>query len=411
MTRPRRHDRVLVISQFYEPEPNFITADVAARLARESDVVVLAPHPNYPLDSVYPGTRWPWLPSKTVEHGVTVWRFPVLAYHGRSHLRRALCYLSFALPAMLLAPFLAGHPRVVWVYLGPFFAALAALPFRLVGSARLVYTCADLWPESLVAAGVVAPGVKVRALLAYRRTLNRLADCIICSTRGILERFASEGVPRERLRYVPVWVRDARAGDDGAPWERASTFDADGLAHIVYAGNLGPAQRLDTLILAAEELQRERAAVVFDVYGSGSEERALRRMAGERGLANVRFHGRVTARAAFDASARAFGQVVCLEPSPLFAMTVPSKLSACCAAGAPLLFGLTGEARELAAASGGGLPFEAGQPESLAAAVRRLLSLGEAERGRMSANLKRFHRQHFDADILLEQSCGVIRGT
>lgn len=404
MRPARRKPKLLVLSHFYEPEPNFITADVAAALAAEADVVVVAPHPNYPFDSVYPGTRRRWWPAKSIERGVTVWRLPVVPYHGRSHFRRALCYLSFALPAALLAPFLARRAATVWVYLGPFFVALAAVPFKMVG-ARLVYTVADLWPESLVAAGVAKTGPKVRALLAYRRLINRLADSIICSTRGTLECFAAEGVPRERLHYVPVWVAGTERAGRGR--QRADTVDARP-RNIVYAGNMGPAQKLDTVVFAAEILQREGVSVTFDLFGDGSEEVSLRSLAAERGLRNVEFHGRVSPSVAFEVSAAALGQIVALEPSPLFAMTIPSKLPFSCAAGAPLLYGLVGESAALAAASGGGIPFDAADPASLASAVKRLLGLTREECEAMSGRLRRFYAANFEAGMLLERTRSII---
>lgn len=405
MSQVQPKPRALVVSHFYEPEPNFITADVAARLASEYDVTVIAPHPNYPLDHVYPGTRASWRAVRTFERGVTVWRLPILPYHGRSHLRRALCYLSFALPAALLAPLLARRPSLVWIYLGPLTSALAAIPFRLAGRARIALTCADLWPESLLAAGVARPGPEVSFLFACSRAANRLADAIVCSTRGIVERFARDGIPRDRLHYVPVWVPGATVSAPGHDRPAASA-----VPRIVYAGNLGPAQRLDTVILAAAELERDGVKVGFDLYGSGSEDAALRRLAEESGLTRVRFHGRVPPDEAFQVSASATGQLVSLEPSPLFAMTIPSKLSFCCRAGAPLLYGLVGEAAELAASASGGFPFDPASPASLARAVKRLLACSTEERAVMKRNLEAFYRAHFETAALVERCRNAIVG-
>ncbi|HET7188798.1 MAG TPA: glycosyltransferase family 4 protein, partial [Gemmatimonadaceae bacterium] len=364
--------RVLVITERFWPEPNFITADVAERLAREADVTVVAPHPSYPRGRFYEGTRW-WRPVRTVERGCTVWRVPFFPNQSLSSIRRAASYLSFALVAALTAPIVARDPDVVWVYHGPFTAGLAALWFRVVRRARLVITAADLWPESFTGAGVAPPGMLMRALHAYSRWINSFAHHIICSTEGTAHRYAADGMPADRLTVVPVWIPGVQ---DMTPDDAAAASTSH---DVVYTGNLGPAQQLDTLLRAAVLLSRDVPSVQVHLYGSGVSEQELRNLAQELGATNVHFHGRVTADEAFHRASAAAVQVVSLRRSPAFRATVPSKLSQCFAAATPFVYGLEGEAAEVARKSGGGVPFDPDDPRSLAEAIRSILRLPHAE--------------------------------
>jgi len=390
-----RRPRLLVLTQYYRPEPNFITADVAEALSDELDVTVVCARPNYPLGRFYEGWGG-WTPRRSREGKVTVWRLPLIPYHGGSLWGRAFCYSSFTFGSLFMAPFVAGKPDVVWVYQTPFTTALAALGARYLRGARLVYTAADLWPESMLASGVAGPGPMMQALFAYSRWINRAAHLIVASTEGTLERYARDGVPRDRLRHVPVWV-------DAAPEEPAVRAEPAGVPRIVYAGNLGPAQRLDTVVRAAAELHARGVAVEVHLYGSGAAEAELRALAASLPAPNVTFMGRVSPTDAFRISADAFAQVVSLQPSPLFAMTVPSKLAFCFAAGAPVLYGLHGEAARIAAQSGGGILFDPEDPASLVAAVVGLLQRTSEERSAMRAALGRYYSAHFARRKLLEQ--------
>jgi colanic acid biosynthesis glycosyl transferase WcaI len=387
-THPDRHG-VLVLTMLYRPEPNLITADVAERLALHGPVTVVTTHPNYPFGRFYPEVRRPWLPRRTVEGGVKVWRVPHFADHSTSPLKRLVSYLSFAFMAGVLAPFLCPRPRTVWVYQTPFTTALAALWFRLRG-ARVVYTAPDLWPEGLSAAGAVRSPFLMRLMFAYSRWINRRAHHIVCTTRGILERYAKDGVPRQRLSYVPVWVEGLPSGELPPP-----PPPGVGIPSVVYAGNLGPAQGLNTLIRAAAQLQRKGVRVRFDVYGSGTSEDELRALAAELGASNVHFHGRVSPDEAFQACSGALATVVSLRATPLLGTILPSKLAFGFAAGAPVLYGLPGEAAAVAAASGGALPFDVDAPATLADAVERLLALPDAERRAMAARLRAYFEEHF----------------
>ncbi len=383
---------LLVLAHHYRPEPNFITAEVAERLAKRLPVTVVTAHPHYPLGRFYPGTRW-WWPARSEENGVVVWRVPMVPDHSRSVVKRMISYLSFAIIAGIVAPIVAPRPTIVWVYQGPFTTALASLWFKFVRRSRLVFTCADLWPESFLASDVLGEGMLVRWSLAYRRWMNRQSDLILCSTKGTATQFLSEGIPPERLRHVPVWI-----DSEGAS---ASPAVIDPLPTVVYAGNFGPAQSLDALIRGAALLNEAGVNVRFKLYGSGSEEVRLRSLARELKADNVSFEGRVSAGEAFSAATRAVGQVVCLRPSPMFRFTVPSKISFSLAAATPVLFALDGEAREIMEASGGGIAFDCEAPDTFAAAVRGLLALSEDERSEMRRSLLATYLAEYQPSVLL----------
>ena len=148
-------------------------------------------------------------------------------------------------------------------------------------------------------------------------------------------------------------------------------------------------------------LQAQGIPIEMHLYGSGSADAALQRLASDLDARNVFFHGRLTPDEALHVSASAFAQVVSLEPSELFAMTVPSKLAFSFAAGAPLLYGLQGDAARIAARSDGGIHFDSEDPGSLVRAIVQLLQRSSEERSDMRAALRRFYAEHFSRPGLL----------
>lgn len=395
--------KVLVLTQVYEPEPNFITADVAEALSSGADVTVVTGHPNYPLGRFYHGTRY-WKFERTVERGVTVWRLPFYPSHSLSPVLRGISYLSFVLVASLFAPLIAGRPDVVWVYHGPFATGISSIFFKAFHKSKVIFTCADLWPESFAAAGVVRSSRIMSLLALYRRGLNKIADVTICATRGTYQRMRLDGIPEAGLAIIPVWTSIPRTPNlESGSKQRSNS--------IVYTGNLGPAQNLETAIRAAAILKDEGVDVSFDFYGTGSARQELEELARAAGATNVHFHGRVSSGEAFGHSANALGQIVSLRRSELFKMTVPSKLYTAFAAGAPLLYGLEGEAADLAAASGGALSFDIDSPSSLVSAVKSLLDLSKEERDNISVRLRDYFDKNFNPHILLQKYRNVIFST
>ena len=391
--------QVLVITQLYAPEPNFITQDVATVAAATARVAVVTTYPSYPSGRFPAGVRW-WRISHSIENGVEVWRVPSFPDHSNSVWRRAMSYMTFTVAAAIVAPFVAPRAQVAWIYQTPFTVALAALPLKILARTRLVYTSADLWPESFTAAGMVAGGALMKILYAYRRWINRKADMIVCSTRSTLECFASEGIPRDRLAYIPVWV-------SGIP-EPLPEQQAEQRPVIIYVGNLGPAQQLETIIRGARILEDAGTRFQIQIVGSGSSERSLRDLANDLELSNVAFTGRVTPEEAYGLSTQAFAQIVSLRRAPLFDMTVPSKLFFCMAAGAPILAGLHGEAAEVAIATGGAIAFDTDSPTSFAAAVQQLASTDLAVRDEMRQCLRSMFARNFSRSALLREYANLF---
>jgi glycosyltransferase involved in cell wall biosynthesis len=395
-----RQKKVLVLTQYYAPEPNFITHDVAHTLAAGAKVIVITAFPNYPLGKFYDG-RTHWLPSRQMEGPVTVWRVPMYPDHSPSRLGRFLSYLSFTVAATVLAPFVARGAQVVWVYQTPFTVGFAALWFKLVHGAKIVFTYADLWPESFLAANVSRPGALVNLLFATRKWINRAAHVIVGSTRGTVQRFVDDGIPADRARYVPVWVQGIQYG----------YLDQPGTSRrIVYAGNIGAGQQLEAVIEAAAELDRRGVSVTFDFYGSGLAEQSLRDLAKSLGATNVHFHGRVSPESAFEASCAALAQLVSLKDDPMFAMTIPSKLPFCFAAGAPILYALHGEPARIAEESGAAFRFDGNDSSTLVSRIKEVMALSEDRRVVLRERLRNYHRAEFGRDMLLGRYREIILG-
>lgn len=390
---------ILVLTQYYAPEPNVITTALAEYLARGTVVTVIASHPNFPTGRFSPGFKF-WRPERRRENGVTVWRLPVFPDRSKSIIRRAISYLSFALGAAIAAPFLARKARVVWVYQTPFTTGLAALYHKYVLRARVVFGAVDLWPETFTAVGVSKAGRFMDMCYAYRRWINRRADLVVCSTQGMLRTYAADGVPARALTYLPVWV-------EGIPQVLPPVVTAR-VRRIVYAGNIGWAQALDTLIHAAAIMREYEPTLRFELYGLGSALEPMSALAESLGATNVSFHGWRAPSEVFSIVSTSLAQIVSLQPDPLLRMTLPSKLSLALASGTPILAGLEGEAADVARGSGGAVLYDAAIADSLVAAIQTLLNKTDAERAAMGERLQHTYNTAFLRERLLSTYAALL---
>lgn len=388
--------RVLLWSQYFWPE-NFRINELAASLQQDGvQVTVLTGKPNYPEGQVFPG-YWAQGIQREWYAGAEVIRVPLAPRGNGSPLRLALNYFSFIFSGIVFAPLTLRRRQfdVVFVYApSPLLQALPAILLAWLKDAPLVVWVQDLWPESLMATGFVQNRWVLKAVEALVCYIYRHADSILIQSeafRDPVTRLA--GNPRI-IRYYPNTAQPDR--DQSSDIDDCELFSQMRKSFsVVFAGNIGTAQSMETILSAAECL-RATADIQFFVVGGGSREAWLRQEVDRRKLGNVVLIGRLphTEMPAVFASASAL--LVTLADSPALALTIPSKLQAYLAAGKPVIASLNGEGARVVRAAEAGFTCPAGDAEALAAAVLKLYGLPSDERNRLGRNGHRYFEEHFE---------------
>lgn len=390
--------KALLISQYYNPEKGFITTDVAELLAGSGiDTIVLTTFPSFPQGKFYDSVKSIW-PEKTKEGKVNVWRIPHYPSHNLSKVKRFFSYISFCLSSLFFAPFVVGRPKIVLVYQTPFTSAIPSLWHKWVSKSKLVYIVADLWPESFSASGLLQQNSTLMNLMyKYSRWINSQADLIICSTKGTAQRYNNDGISSNKLAYIPVWTQCPENIDNNQYRNTATTKT------IIYAGNIGPAQSLDLIIDAARLLKQKNTDVQFHIYGIGPDLKRHKKRAEQLELDNIIFFGRVDPKEVISASMKADAQLVHLAKTPLFEMTIPSKLFFSLSIGKPMFCGLAGESKTIAEESGSAIMIEQENGEDFANKIIEFLDLPISRIKEMGNAGRQYYLQNFDKEILLSK--------
>ena len=140
--------RVLLITQWFDPEPTPKGLAFARELARQGfSVEVLTGFPNYPTGRLYPGYRMRWRERRLMD-GVVVHRVPLYPSHDQSALRRAFNYLSFAFSVLIHGLAAAGRADVIYVYHPPLTVAAAGTLLAVLRRRPVVCDIQDLWPDT-----------------------------------------------------------------------------------------------------------------------------------------------------------------------------------------------------------------------------------------------------------------------
>lgn len=400
--------RVLLLTQWFDPEPTFKGLVFARELVRQGfEVEVVTGFPNYPGGKLYPGYRIKWLQREVID-GVQITRVPLYPNHDQSAIKRVFNYASFAASSLLYGLFVAKRADVIYAYHPPLTVGVTASLLRLLRRIPVVYDIQDMWPDTLRATGMLNNARALSVVAAVCRWVYRRVDHIVVLSPGFKRLLAERGVSEHKLEVIYNWADEAAlAAPKGcAPQELA----ADGRAfHILFAGNMGKAQALDAVLEAARLLQERRSRVRWVMLGGGVEVPRLKQRAVDMRLNNMVFLPPVPMTEVGAYLNVADALLVHLRKDPLFEITIPSKTQAYMAVGKPVLMAVDGDAADLVRQSSSGVVAESENPEALADAAERMASLNVEELISMGQRAHAYYQQNLALKVGVTRFGAVFR--
>lgn len=390
--------QVLLISHQYWPETfriNQVTEDL---IAAGADVTVLTGHPSYPGGKVFEGYQAHRLQHERHPAGYSIYRVPVVPRGDGRALRLVLNYMSFVVSGIVFGAWLLRGQRfdVQFNYATtPAFQGFVGVWFRLIKRVPLVLWIQDIWPQALQATGFVKSPAILATVGWMTRRLYRRSDLILCQSRAFVTMLRPEA-GRVPVRFFPNPGEHPPApGAAQAPVLPANRFN------VVFGGNLGTLQAMETVVAAAR-LLRDEPDVQITLFGSGAMQDWIAAQIAEHDIANLALAGRLPPEAMPQIYAQSQALLLTLVDSPDLAQTVPSKFQSYLAAGIPLLVAVNGEAAELVVEAGAGMAVPAEDAAALADAIRELKRRPAKERAAMGLAAQRYFEKNYRPEQLAE---------
>ena len=393
--------RIGLLSQWFDPEPGpaALPGMLARQLARRGhDVRVLTGLPNYPTGQLAPGYRLARRRDE-IESGVRIRRVALYPSHDRSALRRLANYGSFAASALISGTDALRGLDALWVGNSPITVALPMWFTRYVHRVPVLLHVLDVWPDSAAAAGFLGADPVSRrierGMAGWCGAMYRSAARVAYVSPSAGDVLASRGVPPEKLVHVPVWADETIRTVSGDL--RAELGLRPDQVVLVYAGALGEAQALDSLVEACARVADPR--LVCLIAGTGTTEERLRRRAARSGARNVRFLGQLPRDRMPALMATGDAHYVSLRPGGMSAYTMPSKVQSILAAGRALLVAVEGDAAAVAVDSGAGFTARPGDPEAIADAIRDICALGREKLEMLGQTGREYYDRVFSVTV------------
>ena len=236
--------------------------------------------------------------------------------------------------------------KIIRNYTFQTFLGITAYLLSKFKRSNLIFNVSDLWPESAEKLGLITNKFLLGITTKLEEFLYRKSKLITGQTQGIVKNI-SDRFPNKIVYWLKNGV-DIKLYDNDkiqSDWREKNGFKSDDFIAL-YAGIIGHAQGLETILYAAERL-KEYSTIKFIFIGSGPVKETLLKIKEEKDLDNVYFFDLISKREMPNVLKTINISIIPLKKLDLFKGAIPSKIFEVLAMRKAIMLGVEGEAKEL----------------------------------------------------------------
>ncbi len=255
----------------------------------------------------------------------------------------------------------------------------------------------DLWPESIISGGISNKGKVYRLLYKISKYIYKSADQVLISSSMFKGYFEDNFMINENIKHLPIY---AESQFDNISFVENGKFD------LLFAGNLGEMQSINTIILAANEV-KHLTDIIFHIVGGGSLKVKSEELTHKLKLENVIFHGRHDLSKMTEFYSIAYAFLVTLKDNVEISRTLPGKVQTYMAAGKPIIGSVNGESKVVINESNCGLCCKAEDYIELGKIISEL-SANKQKVVEMGNNGKVYYKKNYSKKKFMDDFVGML---
>ena len=382
---------ILVISQYFYPEPFRINDLCQEWVNQGNKVTVLTGIPNYPEGKFYKGYGW-CKRRKENWNGIEIIRLPIIS-RGHSSLRLILNYYSFVWAGWFWKVFTRIKPDLIFTFeVSPMTQALIGKWFSKRRKIPNYLYVQDLWPENLEVVG----GIKNKHILKHYQKMSdkiyKKCTKIFATSPSFVKAIQDRVEDKEKVLYWPQYAEEMYK-----PVENPNPIEVpkDDRFKVIFTGNVGYAQGLDILPKVAKLVDDK---VCFIIVGDGRYKTKLIEETEEIKNKFI-FIDRQPAERIPELLNACDVAFVSFMNNPLFEKTIPAKLQSYMACGMPILASASGETKRIIEEAECGICADIADEKALVDSINKLMNVDCKKMGNKS---KEYCQKYFDKSLLLK---------
>ena len=362
------------------------------------DVTIFSAQPSY--NDSYSGEP---LPRKQIVDGMTIIRTPLLKENKRNAILRSINMLIFGVSLFIHSVFRRNAYDLMTVTTFP--PVIMAFVARMIGvfrKTRYVYHCMDLHPEVGLASGILKRKWLTKIAAYFDKRNCESAQAVVVLSEDMLDTVRKRGVSNQNIYVINNFIIDSVNEAIEVP---EVLRNDEGKFRVLFAGNLGRFQNLDTVMAAAHLVSEKPDSdqIEFWFVGAGLMVDALKQQAGDLLERSVFFHPYLPIPTVMSVIAQSHLGLVTLSPN-VISCAYPSKTMSYLEAGCRLLVLVEPDSELAGFVENESLGVVCGQPspDSVASAIESEFELWKSKQYDRN-EVQEIGRRFFSQDVILNR--------
>lgn len=386
----RKH--ILVISQYFYPEPFRINDMCAEWVKRGYKVTVVTGIPNYPQGKYYEG--YSLTNNRTEEwNGVKIIRIPLIA-RGNNAIGLVCNYMSFVLSGCIWKCLSKIKADYVFTFeVSPMTQALIGVWYAKKHKIPHYLYVQDLWPENVEIVTGIHSSVILKPIGKMVDYIYKNCDHIFATSPSFVKEIQKRCEKKDKVTYWPQYAEEFYK-----PIEKKTIPEIpdDGKFKIIFTGNIGQAQGLEILPKVADSLEDVEFVIVGDGRNKENFLEEIRKMQVEDKFIMI---DRQPAEKIPEFLACCDAAFVSFMDNELFTKTIPAKLQSYMACGMPIIASASGETKRVVEEAECGLCSQIGDVEGLCKIIEDMKTM---DLEKMGINSREYCIENFEKKKLMD---------
>lgn len=386
---------ILLLTQGYDPEPNPKGQNFARELVKNgAKVTVITGFPNYPGGKVYPGYKIKPIQIEYIE-GIEIHRVAIYPSHGSSKIGRIFNYLSFFFSSTFYVIFFLKKIDIIYAYHPPITVGISSIILKFFKRSKVVLDIQDIWPDTLKSTGMINNKSILSFISFICKVVYKYVDAITVLSPGFKEKLINTNVPKDKINIIYNWTNEGELKFI----KKRNIVSENSSFRVIFAGNMGPAQALESVISSAEYISKKNNDIEFVFIGNGIEKKSLQKIVKDKNISNVIFKDYIPITKIGNVLSSADALLVHLKKDELFRITIPSKIQAYMFSDKPIILGVEGDGADLILKSKCGITVEPENYLSITVGILRLYNMTSKDRYEMGKNGKKYYLNNMSLEI------------
>ncbi|MBJ13369.1 MAG: hypothetical protein CMG62_09910 [Candidatus Marinimicrobia bacterium] len=357
---------VFIITQYFPPEIGASATrwgDYTEILIKQNHrVTILCESPHYPNSSYFSGYKNLWCSIEKKSKNLTIIRSKAFASDRKTFYKKLMHYFVFMISSTINSRKVKNYDLLI-ISSPPLFTGVIGLFIKKFYRSDFWLDIRDLWPESALELGQIKKGILYKLGKKLESKIYQSAKGFIFPVPGFkfyLKDFSN------KISKKPMIELMNGVSEDFIKKSQKINISNDQKFTVLYSGNMGLAQDLNTIIKAAEYLKDYN--IDFRLIGEGvckSEIEMLAKPYKEK----IHFHRSLVREDLIKWIKKSSVCLVPLKNKKLFNSALPSKMFEYMACAKPIIVGVNGEAKKIVNSSGAGIAIEPEDPIMLSKAI------------------------------------------